>query len=90
MQCTEFVAHKPFATDLDNCIVVVYLLNMKTKLYSLLTFCLNTQGVPDLSDFGDAYDLEFGLGVDKPPTSAIVKKELQREIIYHMSPHEVR
>ncbi|PWA82795.1 thioredoxin superfamily protein [Artemisia annua] len=46
------------------------------------------KGVPDLSEFGDAYDLEFGLGVDKAPTSAIVKKELQREIIYHMSPHE--
>nr|GFC03700.1 methylesterase 17 [Tanacetum cinerariifolium] len=45
-------------------------------------------GVPDLSEFGDAYDLEFGLGIDKPPTSAIIKKELQREIIYHMSPHE--
>lgn len=45
-------------------------------------------GVPDLSDFGDAYDFEFGLGQDQPPTSAVVKKELQRKIIYHMSPNE--
>ncbi|KAA8539713.1 hypothetical protein F0562_026405 [Nyssa sinensis] len=45
-------------------------------------------GVPDLSEFGDVYDLEFGLGHDQPPTSAIVKKEFQRKIIYHMSPQE--
>ncbi|KAK7282450.1 hypothetical protein RIF29_11232 [Crotalaria pallida] len=45
-------------------------------------------GVPDLSEFGDVYELGFGLGHDKPPTSAVVKKELQRKIIYHMSPHE--
>ncbi|KAK1388412.1 Methylesterase 17 [Heracleum sosnowskyi] len=47
-----------------------------------------TDGVPDLSDFGDAYDVEFGLGKDQPPTSAMVKKNLQRKIIYHMSPNE--
>lgn len=45
-------------------------------------------GVPDLSEFGDTYDLEFGLGPEQPPTSAIVKKELQRKIIYQMSPQE--
>lgn len=45
-------------------------------------------GIPDLSEFGDAYDVEFGLGADQPPTSAVVKKELQRKIIYHMSPPE--
>lgn len=45
-------------------------------------------GVPDLSEFGNAYDLEFGLGPDQPPTSALVKKELQRKILYHMSPRE--
>ncbi|KAK3014924.1 hypothetical protein RJ639_009940 [Escallonia herrerae] len=45
-------------------------------------------GVPDLSEFGNAYDLEFGLGADQPPTTAVVKKELQRKIIYHMSPQE--
>ncbi|GKD48177.1 hypothetical protein Tco_1277153, partial [Tanacetum coccineum] len=44
--------------------------------------------VLDLSEFGDAYDLEFRLGVDKLATSAIVQKDLQCEIIYHMSPHE--
>lgn len=48
------------------------------------------QGVPDLSEFGDAYELGFGMGPDKPPTSAMVKKELQRKIVYHSSPQEVR
>lgn len=47
------------------------------------------QGVPDLSEFGDVYELSFGLGKDKPPTSALVKKEFQRKIIYPLSPHEV-
>ncbi|XP_076897964.1 methylesterase 17-like [Bidens hawaiensis] len=45
-------------------------------------------GVPDLSEYGDAYDLEFGLVVNQPPTSAIVKKELQRKLLYHMAPLE--
>ncbi|XP_027768509.1 methylesterase 17-like [Solanum pennellii] len=45
-------------------------------------------GVPDLSEFGDVYDMEFGLGPEKPPTSVVVKKNLQREIIYQMSPLE--
>lgn len=45
-------------------------------------------GIPDLSEFGDVYELGFGLGTDKPPTSAVVKKEFQRKIIYHLSPHE--
>uniref|UniRef100_A0A2N9EUS0 AB hydrolase-1 domain-containing protein n=1 Tax=Fagus sylvatica TaxID=28930 RepID=A0A2N9EUS0_FAGSY len=45
-------------------------------------------GVPDLSEFGDVYDLGFGLGPDQNPTSALVKKEFQRKIIYHLSPHE--
>ncbi|KAJ9539852.1 hypothetical protein OSB04_026358 [Centaurea solstitialis] len=45
-------------------------------------------GVPDLSEFGNVYDLEFGLGLDQPPTSAIIKKELQRKLVYHMSPLE--
>jgi len=47
------------------------------------------QGVPDLSSFGDVYELGFGLGPDQPPTSAIVKKEFQRKIIYQLSPQEV-
>lgn len=46
------------------------------------------QGVPDLSSFGDVYELGFGLGPDQPPTSAIVKKEFQRKIIYQLSPQE--
>ncbi|XP_039039695.1 methylesterase 17-like [Hibiscus syriacus] len=45
-------------------------------------------GVPDLSQFGDVYELGFGLGAEQPPTSAIVKKEFQRKIIYQMSPQE--
>ncbi|KAI3778066.1 hypothetical protein L2E82_07064 [Cichorium intybus] len=45
-------------------------------------------GVPDLSEYGDAFDLEFGLGVNQPPTTATIKKELQRKILYHMSPPE--
>ncbi|GAU42591.1 hypothetical protein TSUD_303070 [Trifolium subterraneum] len=46
-------------------------------------------GVPDLSEFGDdVYELGFGLGHDKPPTSALIKKELQRKILYSLSPHE--
>ncbi|KAG5025929.1 hypothetical protein JHK86_021843 [Glycine max] len=46
------------------------------------------KGVPDLSEYGDVYELGFGLGHDKPPTSALVKKEFQRRIIYPLSPHE--
>ncbi|KAI8032118.1 Methylesterase 17 [Camellia lanceoleosa] len=45
-------------------------------------------GVPDLSEFGDVYEVGFGLGTDQPPTSALVKKEFQRQIIYQMSPPE--
>lgn len=57
-----------------------------------LGFCTDEDvkdGVPDLSAFGDdVYQLGFGLGADQPPTSAIVKQELQRKIIYQMSPQE--
>ncbi|PIA59690.1 hypothetical protein AQUCO_00400527v1, partial [Aquilegia coerulea] len=45
-------------------------------------------GVPDLSEFGDVYDLGFGLGTQQPPTSSVIKKKLQRKIIYQMSPLE--
>ncbi|XP_050385096.1 methylesterase 17 [Argentina anserina] len=45
-------------------------------------------GVPDLSEFGDVYELGFGLGANQPPTSGIVRKEFQRKIIYQMSPLE--
>ncbi|XP_019184407.1 PREDICTED: methylesterase 17-like [Ipomoea nil] len=48
-------------------------------------------GVPDLSDFGEVfevYDAVFGLGLTETPTSLLVKKEFQREIIYQMSPCE--
>lgn len=45
-------------------------------------------GVPDISEFGDVYELGFGLGFDHPPTSALVKREYQRKIIYQLSPQE--
>ncbi|XP_071687178.1 methylesterase 17-like [Rutidosis leptorrhynchoides] len=45
-------------------------------------------GVPDLSRYGDAYDLEFGFGKNQSPTSAIIKKELLREVSYNMTPLE--
>ncbi|KAL2897938.1 Methylesterase 17 [Bienertia sinuspersici] len=45
-------------------------------------------GAPDLSEYDEAYDLGFGLGVDQPPTSAIIKKDLQRKILYQLSPLE--
>ncbi|KAG5224477.1 hydrolase family protein [Salix suchowensis] len=45
-------------------------------------------GVPDLSSFGDVYELGFGLGPDQPPTSAVLKKEFQRKISFQLSPQE--
>ncbi|KAK1421368.1 hypothetical protein QVD17_23649 [Tagetes erecta] len=45
-------------------------------------------GVPDVSEHGDVYDYEFRLGPDQPPTSVIMKNELQRKIIYNRSPLE--
>nr|XP_043634977.1 methylesterase 17 [Erigeron canadensis] len=45
-------------------------------------------GVPDLSELGDVYDLEFGLGPDQSPTNAIIKKDLQQKLLYHMTPPE--
>ena len=49
----------------------------------------NEQGVPDLSEFGDVYDLNFGLGEDHPPTSMMLRKEFQRTILYQQSSQEV-
>ncbi|XP_050209624.1 methylesterase 17 [Mercurialis annua] len=46
------------------------------------------QGVPDLSSYGDVYEAGFGLGSDKPPTSVIIKKQFQRQIIYQLTPLE--
>lgn len=40
-----------------------------------------------MSEFGDVYEIEFG--PDRLPTTAVVKKEFQRKIIYNMSPLEV-
>jgi pimeloyl-ACP methyl ester carboxylesterase len=45
-------------------------------------------GIPDLSEYGDIHEFGFGLGADEAPTSAMIKKEFQRKIIYNMSPEE--
>ncbi|KAH6761573.1 methyl esterase 17 [Perilla frutescens var. hirtella] len=48
-------------------------------------------GAPDLSSYGEmneVYDMGFGLGEGHPPTTLMVKKELQRSIIYQLSPHQ--
>jgi hypothetical protein len=44
--------------------------------------------VPDLSEHGDVYELGFGLGPENPPTSAIIKPEYRRKLLYHMSPQQ--
>lgn len=65
---------------------------MKPLFFSFffLLFFPGKQGIPDLSEYGDVYDLRFGLGNDQPPTSAVIKKEFLRKIGYHMSPQEVK
>ncbi|XP_077237001.1 methyl esterase 17 [Tasmannia lanceolata] len=60
---------------------------------SMLRFGFSSQqdiqdGFPDLSEFGDVYEVGFGLGDDKPPTSILIRKEFQRKILYHQSPEE--
>ncbi|KAG2242362.1 hypothetical protein Bca52824_095797 [Brassica carinata] len=45
-------------------------------------------GVPDLSEHGDVYELGFGLGSENPPTSALIKPEFRRELLYQMSPQQ--
>ncbi|KAJ0975473.1 hypothetical protein J5N97_017438 [Dioscorea zingiberensis] len=45
-------------------------------------------GVPNLSEYGDVYELQFGLVPDNPPTSVALKKEFQRMILYQLSPKE--
>ncbi|KAJ0263762.1 Methylesterase 17 [Hirschfeldia incana] len=45
-------------------------------------------GVPELSEHGDVYELGFGLGTENPPTSALIKQEFQRKLLYHMSPQQ--
>ncbi|XP_043712755.1 methylesterase 17-like [Telopea speciosissima] len=45
-------------------------------------------GAPDLSEYGDVYELGFGLGLDQPPTRCIIKKEFQRKLMYNLSPLE--
>ncbi|CAJ1974532.1 unnamed protein product [Sphenostylis stenocarpa] len=67
--------------------LAVYVAATMLKL-GFLTDQDHKDGVPDLSEYGDVYELGFGLGHDNPPTSAVVKKEFQRKIIYHLSPHE--
>jgi len=45
-------------------------------------------GVPDLSEHGDIFDLTFSLGLDRPPTSVALRPEFQRRILYQQSPQE--
>lgn len=54
-----------------------------------MTLCYLSQGVPDLSEHGDVYELGFGLGPENPPTSALIRPEFRRELLYHMSPQQV-
>lgn len=37
----------------------------------------------------DIWEKGYALGVDKPPTSLILKKELQLDLLYHLCPVEV-
>nr|ABR17243.1 unknown [Picea sitchensis] len=43
------------------------------------------QGVPDLSNESEFY---HGLGSEYPPTSSMIRRELQQEILYQLSPPE--
>ncbi|XP_011041773.1 PREDICTED: methylesterase 17-like [Populus euphratica] len=45
-------------------------------------------GDPDVSEYGEIADLEYGMGLDEPPTSVIIKEEFQKRILYQMSPKE--
>ncbi|KAI5568093.1 hypothetical protein POPTR_013G158200v4 [Populus trichocarpa] len=45
-------------------------------------------GDPDVSEYGEVADLEYGMGLDQPPTSIIIKEEFQKRLLYHMSPKE--
>ncbi|KAH9702964.1 methylesterase 17 [Citrus sinensis] len=77
-----------FCTD-EDVKILLYEIMIVVKNFCGVCFLNDKQGVPDLSGFGDdVYQLGFGLGADQPPTSAIVKQELQRKIIYQMSPQE--
>ncbi|KAJ6885125.1 hypothetical protein NC652_031968 [Populus alba x Populus x berolinensis] len=46
------------------------------------------QGDPDVSEYGEVADLEYGMGLDQPPTSIIIKEEFQKRLLYHMSTRE--
>lgn len=37
----------------------------------------------------DIWEKGYAHGVDKPPTSLILKKELQLDLLYHLCPVEV-
>ena len=45
--------------------------------------------MPELSEHGDVYELGFGLGPENPPTSALIKPEFRRKLLYHMTPQQV-
>ncbi|KAL3574592.1 hypothetical protein D5086_025205 [Populus alba] len=46
------------------------------------------QGDPDVSEYGEVADLGYGMGIDQPPTSIIIKEEFQKRLLYHMSTRE--
>ena len=46
----------------------------------------SVEGVPDLSNESEFY---HGLGSEQPPTTAMIRRELQQEILYQLSPPEV-
>ncbi|KAJ9167357.1 hypothetical protein P3X46_022018 [Hevea brasiliensis] len=45
-------------------------------------------GEPHPSEYGEINVFEYGMGIDQPPTSVIIKEEFQCEILYQMSPKE--
>ncbi|KAJ6758271.1 METHYLESTERASE 17-LIKE [Salix koriyanagi] len=45
-------------------------------------------GEPDVSEYGEVADLEYGMGLDQPPTSIIIKEEFQKRLLYQLSPKE--
>ncbi|XP_010543669.1 PREDICTED: methylesterase 17 [Tarenaya hassleriana] len=60
---------------------------------SMLKFGFQTDqdlkdGSPDLSEHGEVYELGFGLGPENPPTSALIKPDFQRKLLYQTSPQQ--
>lgn len=54
-----------------------------------ILLCLFPKGIPDLGKYGDVYELTYGSGRGHSPTSVALRKEVQRQILYQLSPKEV-